>query len=373
MLNDLYSYDLLEGFYYVLLMISSVFVFTGFLFIHKLLSPLSLMDKYISSIKDQKTAKYINLDSVYNQIYTIPRKLILFLFGHNGNNREKTPEENVTQEWVNENSTLIFRRFLPIYMVYISSLVILCRPVSFEGLENTFYGYEKNQTTLFTYLIIYVFSNSFFDFFSLRYSLNNLNQIIAIKNKSQSLSKIFLITMKDLLFAGFCFIFSQVISCFLWYFKRDTYEAVNLSTSGEIINTAYLFIDITLWPYAFIGANDANSILNVYFPGQLLITGTVFIPTIFVLLMALSLAFFLQLSYQIKIRLSYLKINKTTLEDLCSKPVFIPFYSKVKQKGDKNISYCNALLIGALYSLSSVVLSSIISAVIGVNILSFMP
>jgi hypothetical protein len=100
---------------------------------------------------------------------------------------------------------------------------------------------------------------------------------------------------KNAMFAASLFFLSQIVSCVLWVYKRQDPSFPKFDQG--VLQT---FAEIALWPYAFVTGPGSSQITSEAFPGQLLITGTVFIPTIILVSLFIIFSSFLKLTKIIK-------------------------------------------------------------------------
>jgi hypothetical protein len=146
--------------------------------------------------------------------------------------------------------------------------------------------------------VVYVASNIFFDYLSLKFTLARVLESLKEKRYAWPF-------LKNALFAIFLFLSSQVVSCFLWIYKRQD-PSFPTFANGIFRN----FMEIALWPYAFVNGSGSTQITSEPFPGQLLITGTVFIPTIMLVSLFIIFSVFLKLTESIKQLLRSHKLDR---------------------------------------------------------------
>ena len=228
------------------------------------------------------------LSDIRSDVVDIIKRAILWILGYRGENREKVSVADVDLGWVSKYQTSILFRFLPIYAFYILSLVVLTRPIFFADEKYQIFKYSENLYELFTLLGVYVISNIVFDYISLRYSLSHAIQ-------AQETRRYVYFFLKDMVAATVLFLMSQSVSCVLWVLKRDNSDFPDL---GESLFDK--FIEITLWPYAFVSGQGAAEIISPLFPGQLRITGTVYFPTLILGTLFVVFALFLLVARTIK-------------------------------------------------------------------------
>jgi hypothetical protein len=225
---------------------------------------------------------------IRSQALLIAKRAILWVFGYKGEERERTPFSEVNIEWVIRYRSAIIFRLVPIYGLYILALVVLTRPIFLDGNAYHIFNYSKNLHELFVLFVIYVSSNILFDYFSLKFTFYCVVRALATKRYTYFFAK-------NALFAASLFSLSQIVSCILWVYKRQDPSFPKFENS--IIRN---FLEIATWPYAFVTGPGSTQITSDPFPGQLLITGTVFIPTIMLVSLFIIFSIFLKLTELIK-------------------------------------------------------------------------
>ena len=174
------------------------------------------------------------------QLLEIVKRAILWIIGYKGEEREKASVQEIDLNWINRYSGSIILRFVPIYALYIFSLLMLTRPVFIEGNQYATFLYSQDPVWLYTMLVVYVASNVIFDYLSLRFSYRPILS-------AQSSKRYIYYFLKDGIYAAILFLPSQIISCFLWVFKRENREFPGMQDS-----LLQNFWDISLWPYSFV-------------------------------------------------------------------------------------------------------------------------
>jgi hypothetical protein len=233
-----------------------------------------------------------------SQALIIAKRAILWVFGHKGDQRERTPFIKVGLKWVDRYRSSIIFRLLPVYGLYILTLVVLTRPIYFDGSAYQIFKYSPNLGELFILFTVYVSSNILFDYFSLRFTFSCITEALATKKYAS-------IFAKNVAFASFLFLLSQLVSCFLWIYKRQDPTFPKFDKG-----VFYNFVEITLWPYAFVTGPGSSQITSDPFPGQLFITGTVFIPTITSVLLFVIFSAFLKITASLKTLLRSHKLDR---------------------------------------------------------------
>lgn len=240
-------------------------------------------------LKDQDTLLDRNVAiNFLDQTLDMFKQSIFWIIGYRGEGRELTPASEVNARWISKYKVSIFFRLFPIYALYIMSLVIIARPVFFENGEMHVFSYTKNLQELYGMFLAYVTANVVFDLLSLSFTLSH---VIA----AQRTNKYFTYLFRDVVTAFLFFMLSQLVSCALWILKRE-------ETDFPVFENGVMssFFEITFWPYAIITDLQAGESVGALFPGQLLITGTVFYPTILLILTSIVFYTFLRLTFLIK-------------------------------------------------------------------------
>lgn len=319
MLTGHYSYDLVTG---LLLCVGAIAILA--------LCSTILCSFYLSNVLNMQDTipegKGILLAEIYmRKIILVVRKTILFIIGYRGGKRERTPPEKVNTFWIERYFLSIIARFCVFYLIYIQILLIITRPVRFVGGDTFLYNYAKNPGNLMIYLMIYVGSNSIFDYLSIKYTLKHLDRVHGIR----SFIKYGFI---DITYAILFFIGNQSISCVLWYLKRREQDVM---LTFDIIRE---FIDITLWPYAFVSNTQTGEMIGALFPGQLLITGTVFVPTLVIWCMISMYVILIGLSGAIK---AFFRREAT--QRFCYKYLLYSGVNASNSEDGMKISFCNVV------------------------------
>lgn len=335
------SYDLLTGFTFIttLVILLGISIILGMSI--TLYRCLESQDIAISQKNDQ---------IVVEKIARSLKSLLLAVLGYRGENREKTPISEIDEKWIFKYKYSTILRFIPIYSIYIVTLVILGKPVEIVEGSVRVINYIYDVQSLYLILVGYVLSNVFFDFISLSFTFKHVTN--AVKTGKYSLY-----FLKDIAIASVLFLFSQIISCWFWLEKvRDSQSP---SFDGNIVET---FFEISLWPYAFVTNMETHSIIGPLIPGQLLITGTVYFPTVVIALILISFSSFIWISKRIKLALSNAKLEYICTKYLRIRPetVFIPS-EKIADYGS-----CNLVLMLFFSSFHGVFLICLANSVISV-------
>lgn len=273
------TYDILNG--TVLILIP--FLITVFLI-------LVLLSAHLYACLQAQDADLVEGRStdIRSDVLDVMKRGVLWVIGYRGEEREKVNFRDVDLDWVSRYRASIFFRFLPVYSVYILALVVLTRPIYLAGEKFQTFKYSENLHELFVLLVIYVISNILFDYASLRYSLAN------VMNAQKSGRYVFFF-LKDVVIATVLFLMSQAVSCVLWVLKREDSDFPSFD-DGLFSQ----FIEITIWPYAFVSGQGSAAIVSDPFPGQLLITGTVYFPTLMLGILFIVFTLFLAVARTIK-------------------------------------------------------------------------
>jgi hypothetical protein len=269
------------------------------------------------------------------QTLLIVKRAILWVFGYKGEEREKTSFKEVDLEWVTRNRSSIVLRLIPVYGLYILALVVLTRPVFFDGKQYSAFNYSKNLYDLAIMFLIYVTSNVLFDYLSLKYTFSYVMRSLEGKRYASNF-------LKNALIAVLLFVLSQVVSCLLWIYKRQDPSFPKFDQG-----IAYSFLEIALWPYAFVtGPAGSAQIVSAVFPGQLFITGTVFIPTIMLVSLFILFSCFLKLTESIKKLLLSHRLDK-----FCRIFLLVTLVGVLDPKKVRTFGYCNLAFL-VLFNLS---------------------
>ncbi len=269
---------------------------------------------------------------IRSQTLLIVKRAILWIFGYKGEQRERTPFGEVDIAWINRNRLAIIQRLAPVYGLYILALVVLTRPVFFDGSGYQIFKYSTNLPALFAMFIAYVSSNLFFDYFSLKFTFSYVARSLETKKYTPLFAQ-------NAMIAVALFFVSQIISCVFWLYKRQ-----NPAFPRFDQNMFHNVLEIALWPYAFVTGPGSSQIISDLFPGQLLITGTVFFPTIMLVSLFIIFSSFLKLTEIIKIALLSRQLDR-----LCR------LFLKVRLIGAfeppekiKTFGYCNLAFLALL-------------------------
>ena len=341
------NYEIYDGFAFILILIVILSFFITILISFSLRSVLIDQDE---SIKKGKKAANFGV-----AIIKVIRNVILWIFGYNGQEREKTAAAEVNGEWIRNARFKIFSRLASFYIAYIFVLVMLFRPVYYNGEYVRAFSYNTNIPELVSIFISYVVSNAIFDYFSLKITFSNMR-------KAEKSGKYLRYFSLDLVIATIIFCISQAFSCILWLLKRDTYDNSSLNNEDFGSSLFEAFVDISLWPYTFF--NNANTDIvdsQFFLPGQMLITGTIYFPTMIVAIIFITYYIFFKFSHSIKSIL--FSINRSTFEKICTGLVIL---RGINVQEARTLGICNVALLGVLYSMSVLIIYTAATVMAGI-------
>ena len=160
-MNAIATYDTWSGLEFILLVFSTVTTF--------ILVVLSVQLYRCLKEQDRAITQNQGLDQ-REQLLEIVKRAIPWIIGYKGEEREKASVQEIDLNWINRYSGSIILRFVPIYALYIFSLLMLTRPVFIEENQYATFLYWQDPVWLYTMLVVYVASNVIFDYLSLRFS-----------------------------------------------------------------------------------------------------------------------------------------------------------------------------------------------------------
>lgn len=320
----LQHYDIWQGLEFVAVLVT---IFTFIILIFLSFSLYKCLEK-----QDQEILKGANPD-LRDYLLGIAKKPMLWVVGYNGDEREKIPANKVDESWIDEYKLAIILRLAPIYTMYIGSLLILTRPVHLGNGMYIPFDYSKNVYELYGMLIVYVMTNVLCDLVSIRFTIAHLT-------KAQHTKRYLFYFAKDGLVASAVFAISQLISCLLWVYKR---ENPNEPKFEDGIISA--MVDITFWPYSFFSPGTVPpQMTSELFPGQLIITGTVFFPTIVLIILFIVFSLFLNVAYTVKKILVYANLDR-----ICRKFLRLNISTMFQPiERMRSFGYCNVAMISIL-------------------------
>lgn len=230
-----------------------------------------LMNKY-DALSQQEAGKRAGTEMVLSYI----KQIVFAVLGYQGEQREKEPLYQLNEGWIFANFGKIFFRFAVFYFVYIWALIVTTRALLIDPATGAVHVLAYTPKQLFGFVMIcsYIASNSIFDICSIYFTIRHLRKI----QEQPRLSTATFYLLKNL---GYCFVFfllSQIFSNVIWPLKTN----LPIPWADRFFSPA-----IALWPYAFIinARTSPPEYLHLIFPGQLLITGTVFLPTLIAVLL----------------------------------------------------------------------------------------
>lgn len=262
---ELANYDIGKGFWFILTIMTLITLIFYMLSIKYSYRFFSKSDNHQDGFDSEAEEK-----EILGGATEIVKAIIVVVLGYRGESRERQALSEINYTWIWDNKGAIITRLFIFYFIYIWSLVLTTRAVQIapDG-SILIMQYTKNAIFGFSMILFYIISNSIFDMISLHFTLYHLEKI---KENGVSAKSLWYAS-RDVLLSIIFFLCSQVVSNIIWPLK-----------TGVTINIADrpLSLAISLWPYVFVfDASDASSnYIPLLFPGQLLITGTVFFPTI---------------------------------------------------------------------------------------------
>jgi hypothetical protein len=264
----LQSYDIAKGIEFVVLWIMIVFCIALLLSIraqYRLMNTYDVLNSFNPS--KEKRAR-IMLSHV--------KRLLFYVLGYQGEERERQSLDQIDEKWILRNFWTILIRFSVFYFIYIWALILTTRALLIDPVSGDIQVINYTSKQIFGFLMIwvYIISNSIFDILSIYFTVKYLEKIR--ENPRATVAIVHL--LKSLSYAFVFFLSSQLISNLIWPLKTN----ISVSLVDRILSPA-----IALWPYAFVldARSSPPQFLHPIFPGQLLITGTVLLPTLVVVLL----------------------------------------------------------------------------------------
>jgi hypothetical protein len=260
---NIQNYDIARGLEFVALWTSAIFaaaLLLGWRAQYRLMNTYDALHAYKSSKEGhaQVTVSHV-------------KRLIFSLLGYQGEEREREALDQLDHHWVRKNFGRILMRFCLFYFVYIWALILTTRALLIDPTTGDVHvlNYTSKQLFGFAMIGVYILSNSVFDILSIYFTIKHLQRIHDRPNAMVAIVQL----SKNL---GYCLVFfllSQTVSDLIWPLKTN----IDVPVAERFFNPA-----VALWPYAFIldAASVSPRYLPVIFPGQLLITGTVFLPAL---------------------------------------------------------------------------------------------
>lgn len=269
---QLTNYDLAKGLEFVALWSMAVFVVTLIVTARAQYNLMNAYDTLNPFRHSQQERIVFILDYV--------KRLIFLVLGYKGEQRERQSLDDLDEHWITDNYGTIFRRFCIFYFIYIWALILTTRALFIDPVTDEIHVmiYTSKQIYGFAMILIYILSSSFFDIWSIYFTIKHLRKI---KQNPRAIVALGYLS-KNIAYSFIFFCCSQAISNLIWPIKTN----IDVSLFDRIFSPAIIF-----WPYAFTldSTSASPQYLHPIFPGQLLITGTVFLPTLVVPLLAIFL------------------------------------------------------------------------------------
>jgi hypothetical protein len=222
------------------------------------------------------------------------KRLIFSVLGYQGEERERQPLDELDHRWVLKNFRSILLRFCTFYFVYIWALILTTRALLIDPATGSvqMINYTSKQLFGFTMIGLYIVSNSVFDILSIYFTIKHLERVRRQPTAATAIVQL----LKNLGYCLLFFLLSQIVSNLIWPLKTG----IDVSLADRLLSPA-----IALWPYAFVldAASSSPQYVPIIFPGQLLITGTVFLPALIIVMLFIVWAITIYVSGLIKGRL----------------------------------------------------------------------
>ncbi|MDX8355857.1 hypothetical protein [Cognatiyoonia sp. IB215182] len=259
------------------------------------------------------------------------------------------------QTYFAKNKFRCFWQLFSYYMLYCLVMVILARPIdipsSIEVGRLVAFDQIRDASQMVLNVGILALSNVLTDLLSLAITYVHLSKISVCLNQRQSARAAYY-AIRDVVCAGALFIVSQVVSNFLY-----PRAVINPPSDYDPLT-----VEAALMPYAFM-QSVTDGMLNFYpfvFPGQLFITGTVFVPTLLTMALIL-LVVVLLLILKIVGRLQFYFLRDDALLDLMA-PAALPevgdaLQSRTKRCIQFSVNSIYTIILGAMGSLLFYVMS----------------
>jgi hypothetical protein len=266
--TELQNYSLFKGMEFVASWMVIVF---AIILVFGIRSQYRLMNTY-----DALSALNSSPDKKARTVLAHAKRVIFSLLGYQGEERERQTLDELHADWLLSNFGKIFVRFATFYFIYIWALILTTRALQIDAQTGQvqLLAYTSKQIFGFAMICVYIISNSVLDIVSLYFTVQNLERI---SERPRGRTAAYYL-MKNFGLAIVLFMLSQLVSNLIWPLKTN----IDVSLGERLLSPA-----IALWPYAFV--IDASAvpphILYPIFPGQLLITGTVFLPTLVIALL----------------------------------------------------------------------------------------
>ena len=277
------NYDLVRGMEFVALWVMIVFclaLFWSFRAQYRLMNT----DDAVNSFRPSRERRA-------QVILKHAKRLLFSILGYQGEERERQSLDDLNEEWLLSNFGRILVRFCLFYFVYIWALILTTRALLIDPASGQveILTYTSKQIFGFAMIGIYILTNSICDILSIYFTIKHLDQI----RHNPRLSVAVVLLLKNLAYSFGFFLLSQLVSNLIWPLKTN----IDVSISERLFSPA-----IALWPYAFVldASSSSPQYLHPIFPGQLLITGTVFLPTLIIVLILVFSALSIEIVKPIK-------------------------------------------------------------------------
>jgi hypothetical protein len=247
------KYDLVRGIEFVAIWVMIVFCLVLVLGIR---AHYRLMNTYdaVNSFKPSREKRV-------RVILTHIKRVLFAVLGYQGEERERETLEELDEKWIIRNRGKIMTRFCVFYFIYIWALILTTRALFIDPMTG--------QIAILPYT-----SKQIFGFAMIYFTAKNLEKI----RSDPRITVAGILLLKNLAYSFVFFCFSQLVSNLIWPLKTN----VDIPLLSRFVSPA-----IVLWPYAFVldASSSSPQYLLPIFPGQLLITGTVFLPTLIIVLL----------------------------------------------------------------------------------------
>ncbi|MBI2707656.1 MAG: hypothetical protein HYX35_05030 [Proteobacteria bacterium] len=267
------SYDLAKGMEFVALWIMIVFclvLFFSFRAQYRLMNTYDALNSFNPTREKRIQVMLAHI-----------KRVIFSVLGYQGEERERQSLDQLNAKWMLENIGKISIRFFVFYFIYIWALILTTRALLID--QDTGHvqiiSYTSKQIFGFLMIGIYIVTNSACDMLSIYVTIRNLEKIK--QNPRLAVATMYLVN--NLVYSFFFFMLSQLVSNLIWPLKTN----MDIPLADRFFSPA-----IALWPYAFVldASSSSPEYVHPIFPGQLLITGTVFLPTLVIVLLFIVLS-----------------------------------------------------------------------------------
>jgi hypothetical protein len=209
-------------------------------------------------------------------ILTHIKRVLFAVLGYQGEERERETLEELDEKWIIKNRGKIMTRFCVFYFIYIWALILTTRALFIDPVTGQIelLPYTSKQILGFIMIGVYIVTNSLSDISAIYFTVRHLEKI----RNDPRVTVAGPLLLKNLVYSFVFFFLSQLVSNLIWPMKAN----VDIPLLARFVSPA-----IVLWPYAFVldASSSSSQYLLPIFPGQLLITGTVFLPTLIIVLL----------------------------------------------------------------------------------------